>query len=279
MIKEILKNLVEEKKRQGQSNDIIRNLLKESLQFYVLDFIFNSSYGKNLILTGGGALRIGYGLNRLSEDLDLDLEWKKEINKEKLSKEILEYFKKNQKFSEVEATISIRGKQKKIYLKFPILYALGIAGKSESEKLYVKIEIAQNVSSCYQTKFIPVAKFNLNFLLRIYTAETLMASKIIAILKRSFKKGKGNRITFKGRDYYDFLWFLQKGLKPHLKRLKDSLGVKNKEEINSMLLGKIEGINPSYLKEDLLPLFEDSRFLKNYCQNYKKIVKKYLPVK
>lgn len=279
MIKEILKNLVEEKKRQGQSNDIIRNLLKGSLQFYVLDFIFNSSYGKNLILTGGGALRIGYGLNRLSEDLDLDLEWKKEINKEKLSKEILEYFKKNQKFSEVEATISIRGKQKKIYLKFPILYALGIAGKSESEKLYVKIEIAQNVSSCYQTKFIPVAKFNLNFLLRIYTAETLMASKIIAILKRSFKKGKGNRITFKGRDYYDFLWFLQKGLKPHLKRLKDSLGVKNKEEINSMLLGKIEGINPSYLKEDLLPLFEDSRFLKNYCQNYKKIVKKYLPVK
>ena len=273
-MEEILKNLVEEKKRQGLSNDIIRNSLKEVLQFYVLDFIFNSSYGKDLAFTGGSALRIGYNLNRLSEDLDLDLEWGKKIDKEKLTEDILDYFRKSRRFPKIEA--SIRGKQKKIYLKFPILYALGAAKKPESDKLYVKVEIAQNISRCYQTEFIPVAKFNLNFLARFYSLETLMSSKIIAILKRTFRKGKGDKITFKGRDYYDILWFLQKGIKPDLERLKDVLNTDDMAEIYLMLLGKTEKINPSYLKEDLLPLFEDSRFMENYCQNYKEMVKKHL---
>src|SRR3989338_2829281 len=50
-----------------------RNLLKEILQNYALNFIYNSRYNK-LIFTGGTCLRKVYGLNRLSEDLDFDYE-------------------------------------------------------------------------------------------------------------------------------------------------------------------------------------------------------------
>jgi predicted nucleotidyltransferase component of viral defense system len=248
--------------------------LKETLQFYALDFICNSVYGQDLIFTGGSALRIFYGLNRLSEDLDFNLGRGKKIDKEQLVEDILTYFKKRLSFPKIEATIS--GKEKKIYLKFPILYDLGLAGKSESEKLYVKLEIAENISRYYQTEFLPVSKFNLNFVVRVYTLETMMASKIITILNRTFRKGEGNKITFKGRDYYDLLWFLQKGINPDIKRLGEVLGISRKKDIYKQLSRKIKKINPDYLKEDILPLFEDRRFIEKYCQNYKEMIKKYI---
>jgi len=274
MLEQILKNLVKEKEKKGIAKDITRNLLKETLQFYVLDFIYNSAYGKNLIFCGGSALRICYNLNRLSEDLDFDLIKEDETNKEQLVKDILDYFKKRWNFQKIEATIS--GQKKKIYLKFPILYDLGLTKKPESKKLYVKLEIASNISKYYKTEFIPISKFNLNFILKSYTLESLMASKIIAVLKRTFKKGKGDKITFKGRDYYDLLWFLQKGVHPDMKRLSNVLNLNSKKQIYKMLWQKVKKIELRYLKEDLLPLFEDGRFIESYCQNYKKMVEKYL---
>ncbi len=148
MLEQMLQNLVAEKKRLGLANDVIRNLLKEALQFYVLDFIYNSPYGRNVIFTGGSTLRICFELNRLSEDIDLDLEWDAKIDTSKLAKDILLYF--NQKLDFPKIKFAIKGKTKKIYLKFPILYDLGIANKSESENLFVKVEIAENISKYYK---------------------------------------------------------------------------------------------------------------------------------
>jgi predicted nucleotidyltransferase component of viral defense system len=273
MLEQILKNLTEEKKRAGYPIPVIQNLLKEILQWFILDFISNSAYGKDLIFTGGSALRVGYNLNRLSEDLDFDLEKGREINKEELTRDILAYFEKNLRFGITEASIS--GQGKKIYLKFPILYELGLAKKGQSDKLYVKLEIEKNLSSYYQIEYLPLSRFNLNFLLKVYTLETLMAAKIIAILKRTYRKGK-SQITFKGRDYYDLLWFLQKGVKPLAARIKDVLRIQTSEELINALKEKISNINPAYLKEDLLPLFEDFRFMENYCLRYTEIVKGYL---
>jgi len=112
MLERILRNLIEEKKREGCPVPLMQNLLKETLQWFVLDFLFNSPYGKDLIFTGGSALRVGYNLNRLSEDLDFDLETGREVDKEKLTEDILDYFGKGLGFSQIEASIS--GKSRKI---------------------------------------------------------------------------------------------------------------------------------------------------------------------
>ncbi|MFH1656936.1 MAG: nucleotidyl transferase AbiEii/AbiGii toxin family protein, partial [bacterium] len=236
MIETTLNNIVLEKKRQGLDNALIKNILKEAIQCYVLDFIYNSPYGKNLIFCGGSCLRFCFELNRLSEDLDFDIEWQKEIDKEEFAGDILSYFQKTLNFSKIEAKIS--GREKKIYLKFPILYELGLAERPESEKLYVKVEIQKNISKYYQTEFTPLAKFNLNFIIKNYTFETLMASKIIAVMRRTFKKGKGDKITFKGRDYYDLLWFFQQKIKPDPKRIQDVLGISSERELKKMLWEK-----------------------------------------
>ena len=49
-----------------------RILLKEALQSYVLDFLYNHSHYRRLNFYGGTCLHIIYNLNRLSEDLDFD---------------------------------------------------------------------------------------------------------------------------------------------------------------------------------------------------------------
>ena len=49
-----------------------RSILREYLQYHILEIIFNSPFGKNLCFLGGTCLRIIYGGNRFSEDLDFD---------------------------------------------------------------------------------------------------------------------------------------------------------------------------------------------------------------
>ena len=79
-MKEILKNIVLEKRKEGIPDFVIRNYLKEYLQYPVLEFIYSNRKYKRFIFTGGSCLRICFNAPRLSEDLDFDLdkkEWEK----------------------------------------------------------------------------------------------------------------------------------------------------------------------------------------------------------
>ncbi|MEW6103904.1 MAG: nucleotidyl transferase AbiEii/AbiGii toxin family protein [bacterium] len=67
-----LQRITEVYLRRSLPTPVIRNYLKEHLQLYILDFVYNRSYGKELIFTGGSCLRFCFGLNRVSEDLDFD---------------------------------------------------------------------------------------------------------------------------------------------------------------------------------------------------------------
>ena len=49
-----------------------RAMLREYLQYKILEIIFASKYGNRLSFLGGTALRIMYNNNRFSEDLDFD---------------------------------------------------------------------------------------------------------------------------------------------------------------------------------------------------------------
>ena len=262
---DILKSAVDENKRKGISHIVIANVLKETLQYYVMNYIYNGPYGQNLLFTGGSCLRFCFGLNRLSEDLDLDWE-EKEVDREELAQAILKYFRIQLQMANVE--YAVKGKGEKLYLKFPILGSLGLSGQGFPEKLFVKVEIEQNASKHYGTDLSPVSRYDLNFIVRHYDLPTLMASKIAAVLGRTFKKGHGDRVTFKGRDYYDLFWYLQKGVKPNMERVEDLTGISSAHALKEALKEKVHSIHPPHLKEDLLPLFEDGTFVENYVLHY-----------
>ena len=73
MFKKTLENIVQEKKRLGLPGFVIKNILKEYLQYPVLSFIYNDKKYKSMIFIGGSCLRTCFDLPRLSEDLDFDL--------------------------------------------------------------------------------------------------------------------------------------------------------------------------------------------------------------
>ncbi|MDD4122708.1 MAG: nucleotidyl transferase AbiEii/AbiGii toxin family protein [Candidatus Pacebacteria bacterium] len=277
MILQELKTIVDNKIQADIPKEAIRNLLKQHLQYYFLNFLYNSDYGRHLIFIGGSALRVCYGLNRLSEDIDMDIEKGATINKKELAEDILKYFKQKFLFNNLEYSIS--GHYEKIYFKFPILKELGLAADNDSDKLYVKLEISDAISGSYTTELTAISALGFNFIIRNYNLETLMASKICAIFTRKYFKGKDDNYNFKGRDYFDLLWYLQKGIIPNMEFIKDTLKIDNLEELYLKLNDLVQKINIKYLKEDLVPLFEDGAFIEKYCENYKTMAQQFLSKK
>src|SRR5436853_281668 len=93
-ISTILKRKLEETVAYGNVDvETQRNALKEELQFYVLNFIYNHPEYQTWIMYGGSALRIIHGLDRMSVDLDFEISHAvAEKFLEELKKEIEGYF-------------------------------------------------------------------------------------------------------------------------------------------------------------------------------------------
>lgn len=280
MIIEELKNIVFKAKQNKLSNLYIKSLLKEYLQIYVLNFIYlNPIYGKQLIFTGGTCLRHCYDLARLSEDLDFDIE--KEIDVEKFKEDLEKYFKVEYLYEEVVIGVLQRGKQ--ILLKFPVLYELGLANQSESNFLYVKIDLSIIESKNYKVITTLKSLYNFNYIVSHYDLSSLMASKIVTVLTRNRLIGKENLEIIKGRDYFDLLWFLDKKVYPNWDRINDLLK-KNYSisEVVKLIDEKVEKAvisQKQYFKQDLNAFINNPQILDKYIESYKQnyeINKQYL---
>jgi len=278
MIKPILKAIVQEKKIQGKNKYLIRNYLKEYIQYLVLSLLYNQKKMKNLVFKGGSCLRICYELPRLSEDLDFDYD-ENIIGKNILATldDFLKKEIKNKYYSQLETKIqsTIR-----LYLKFPFLKDLGLANDSESNKLYVKIETSNELSPYGEYTLTPVSKFGFNFVTSHYDISSLMSGKINALLFRVwFKESKDQdaQIDIKGRDFYDLFWFLQKGVEPNWKMLRKTAGIKDKRELKNVLIKKIKkAVTPQKLSYDLKNFISDDQFVDDFSKNYLLIINKYL---
>jgi len=247
-----------------------RNVLKNYLQILVLDFIYADRKYSQLIFYGGSCLAHCYKQPRLSEDLDF-VDLKKEIEIPELAEDLERYFKKN-----TDLEVKAVPQKFRIYLKFPLLRELGLAGKSESDLLFLKIEIFKKFDFCtdYKIEIIPLFKFNRTVLVKTFDLPTLMATKIQAVLLRKWEKtdksGK-TLATVKGRDYYDLLWYLEKGVMPNFKCMK---GITNKEEFKEQLLSAIMKVDTRSIRIDLESLIDNPELVKNLSKNIKEILKR-----
>ena len=76
--------------RNRQKNPLyLRNLLKEHLQYYLLNFVYNSPYAEKFLFKGGTCLRFCFDLPRLSEDLDFDVKDFKGLRAEYAGKDMI----------------------------------------------------------------------------------------------------------------------------------------------------------------------------------------------
>ena len=270
MILDDVKQIITKEREKNSSDLYIKTAIKEYLQIYVLNFIYTHPvYSKNFIFTGGTCLRRCFGLNRLSEDIDFDLI--KPVDAEKLKEDLTEYFYKKYLYKDVYIKTGQKGRQ--VLLKFPILRTLGLATESESDLLYVKVDLSLVESKSYKTLTTLKSTYNFNYIITHYDLPTLMASKIATVLTRS-----GSR-----RDYFDLLWFLENKVYPDLKRINDSLKKKyNLTEVIGLVDEKVNLAavkQKNYFKQDLLPFIDNQEvidpYIGSYVENYN-LKKQYL---
>jgi len=246
-------------------NDTKRVILKEALQAYALDYLYNHPGYRRLNFYGGTCLHVVYGLNRLSEDLDLDNSAGIELGG--LKEDVLAYFQKS--VGAVGTSANARRGETgilRITLKFPILNALGLS-LAANETLHVKVEISGHRQVAV-IKHTPVFHQGHSFVPAHFSLETMMAGKMLACLERSFQRGKEGALI-KGRDFYDLLWFMQKQVHPLEEKLaRDGKRPYTTKSAMVALREKVTGIRTADLAADLYPLFESGEFVRAYLEVY-----------
>lgn len=188
---------------------------QEQFEIEVLDRLKSGKFLDNLIFTGGTMLRLCYGLNRFSVDLDFWLY--KRIDTEK-------YFEKMKEY--LSSFYTIRDGENKFYTML-----FEIKGKNYPRTL--KIEIRKKIERVKTDISIAYSKFsNIQVLVRTLSLEEVMKSKIEAFLNRK-----------EIRDVFDIEFLLKKGIpldakKEQLQQLLEGIGNFSKRDY-SVKLGSI----------------------------------------
>ena len=219
-----------------------RNLLREYLQYIILDIIYSSGYGSRLIFMGGTAIHMIHGVRRFSEDLDFDNRGLNKEDFEDLSDKIL------RQLELYGYSLEIENKYRDAFhcfIKFPgIFYQHGISGHAR-EKLIIQIDCEpQNVS--YKVERVILNKFDIFMKVNTVPPDILLSQKILAVLYRPRPMG---------RDFYDVIFLLSK-TNPNPLFLRERMKLKEEidiGEIKKKLLLKCEKINFKKLAEDVKP--------------------------
>jgi predicted nucleotidyltransferase component of viral defense system len=258
------------KRYQCVSQQDYKNALKEILQELVLLGLWRAKFFEKAAFYGGTALRILYGLDRFSEDLDFSL---LKINPS-FSLEVYE------KAIETELksfgfVVSVQSVQKSTdsaiqsaFLKANTLeHFLRIeVPHSERKKCHVEesIKIKLECDTEPPLNFATEARFLLQpipFSVLTYSQPDLFAGKLHALLYRSWKT------RVKGRDWYDFIWFISRQIPVNLEHLAERMKQTGhlalhekltREDLIDKMRTKIAQLDIEQAKKDILPFIKDS---------------------
>ncbi|SDE47144.1 nucleotidyl transferase AbiEii/AbiGii toxin family protein [Cellulophaga baltica] len=250
-----------------QNEEEILSALREIMQEITLAALSRTDFFEKSAFYGGTALRIFYGLDRYSEDLDFSLlKPDSNFSIEPYFKAILDEFKS------LGLTVSIKEKNKtkqtaidSAFLKTETIWQeivlediIKETGVRSNKTLKIKIEVDRQPPLNFQTEEKLLLR-PFSFYVKCFTKPSLFAGKMHALLFRKWK----NRV--KGRDWYDIEWYIKKGIpldvNHFLARAKDTNDWQedsiSKEQIIELLDTKIKSVSFSSIKEDVV------RFIKN----------------
>lgn len=249
-----------------------RILLKQVLQAYVLDFLYNHATYRRLNFYGGTCLHVVYALNRLSEDLDFDNGG--EVDLSHLADDLRGLFQKTLGYDPAEVGHQQAGNGiLRATIRLPVLNALALSPHANAA-LHLKVEISHHKQTAVLHN-TPVFYLGRSFVPSHFSIETMMAGKMIACLERNFQRGRQGAFI-KGRDYYDLLWFMQKHIQPLEEKLaKDGDKPHTTQSAMLALKARIAGISSADLAVDLLPMFESRAFVEAWVGSFHENFERY----
>lgn len=252
--------------------------LREIMQEIALAGLNRAGFFEKAAFYGGTALRIFYGLNRFSEDLDFSLlEPNPDFSLEKYQDAIVA------EFAALGMQVSVQEKQKSVasninsaFLKSETLWReltleniIPQSGINTIAQIKIKIEVDTKPPLGFATEEKLLLK-PFSFYVKCFVLPDLFAGKMHALL---FRKWKNN---VKGRDWYDMEWYIKKGipldLNHFLLRAQDS-GDWDQETISedafrNLLATKIDSVNMDYVKADATRFIPDTSALDIWSAGY-----------
>ncbi len=238
------------------TTDSKRNATYEVLQQVTLAGLYRGGFFEKAAFYGGTCLRIFHGLKRYSEDLDfsllapdpafnIEIYFPAVVSEFKaLGREVVISKKAKKNFGKVESAF-LKDTTEVYNLTF------------QTEKsLKIKIEVDINPPLGFSTEQRLLLQ-PYSFMTRCFTLPDLFAGKMHALLFRQW----GQRV--KGRDWYDFEWYVRNGVPldfEHFRiRAKDFNGIEiNREEFTDMLVEKMMTTDINMVKKDVMPFLQQT---------------------
>lgn len=221
-------------------------LLREYLQYKILEIIFESRYATRLCFLGGTCLRIVHGNNRFSEDLDFDNIDLDEDAFQGIANEIEKQLEREG--YEVELKTVMKGAWH-CHIRFPgLLFEEGLSGHKE-EKILIQLDTEPQHFNYDPGRYI-LNRFDVFTTILTTPLSLLMAQKIYAII---------NRKRNKGRDFFDLIFLMSRDIKPNYRYLDAKLSISSADALKKGILEKCDELNMEEMASDVKPfLFESS---------------------
>jgi predicted nucleotidyltransferase component of viral defense system len=222
-------------------------ILREYLQHKILQIIFDQpEFANRLCFLGGTCLRIVHGNNRFSEDIDFDNLGLDEKGFKKVAETIEKQL--GREGYEVEIKTVIKGAFH-CHIKFPgILFQEGLSGHAE-QKILIQLDTEPQHFPFKPENFI-LNKFDVFAEIPVTPLPILLSQKFHAII---------NRKRTMGRDFFDVVFLLGKGVKPDYEYLKLKMKVSDGPSLKERIFQKCVKLNMKTMAKDVAPfLFNPS---------------------
>ena len=243
-----------------------RNAIFEVNQQIILAGLYNGGFFNEAAFYGGTCLRIFHGLQRFSEDMDFSLLAPNE------NFDFTQYFQPIiDQFALVGREVEIRKKNKKNFGKVESAFL-----KDNTDVYDITFQTEKSVKIKIEVDTQPPLKFKTeqkllllpqSFMTRCFTLPTLFAGKMHALVYRAWK----NRV--KGRDWYDFEWYVRHNVPldfTHLceRALQFNQGELDKETFLQKLNERLATADINQVKADVLPFMRNPKELDIWSNDY-----------
>ena len=265
---------------QTESPTDRKNAVKEVMQEIVLCGLSRAGFFQKAAFYGGTALRVFYGLDRFSEDLDFSLlspdpdftlsdyipTLRREAAAYGLNVEIAE--KEKTKDSAIRSAF-VKGNTREhmlIFYKSPT----AVGGVSGNEAIKIKFEVDTHPPAGagieHRYRLLPAP-----YELALYDMPSLFAGKVHAVICRAWK----NRV--KGRDLYEYVFYLSRSASLNTEHLKARLvqsGVWESEvpfslaDAKRLLCDRFATIDYAQAREDVRPFIRDASSLNLWSADF-----------
>ena len=258
---------------------IMFQYLREELQYLIL-YVMYTKMSHPIYFMGGTKLRLSYGINRFSEDIDLALDKAAlDFPSEQFFEEITKAFSEKNTGFHLHGNCNKNQNVLKIMLSFSdILYDTGFS-PLPAQTLKIKIELDTNPPSFASYEKKNYSSMAGDYIVSTHDLATGFAGKLACVLFREYQKG---------RDYYDLRWYLEQKRKISINFPYFNANAKQQKQetfetetaLLSAIEDKIKKLDISLMKVDLekfvvMDKNSFSYWLDNYIPDTLSLLKNY----